>query len=193
MCLFFHQNMIFYEKPLFLFLPQLQLYCWSFQLDTADSICEILLWFLIISNKNVFCNKPSSVCRCRHKVLGLKINKINGFRNGLASALSEEENKHNEVMNQFALSFVCLTLQTKATERAKSFKELLQVKKGICNQLLQIHSGISLPQNLNKEGIPGCAARTRVYRALTRDQKNTNYMETVAAGPKFIERLEQKF
>lgn len=30
---------------------------------------------------------------------GLKINKINGFRNGLASALSEEENKHNEVMN----------------------------------------------------------------------------------------------
>lgn len=74
-------------------------YCYSFQLDTADSICEILLWFLIIANKKFFCNKPNSVCRCRHKVLGLKINKINGFRNGLPSALSEEENKHNEVMN----------------------------------------------------------------------------------------------
>lgn len=104
---------------------------------------------------------------------GLKINKINGFRNGLASALSEEENKHNEVMNQFALSFVCLTLQTEGTERAKSFKELLQVKKGICNQLLQIHSGISLPQNLNKEGIPSFVGRTRMYRAFTHDQKNT--------------------
>lgn len=32
-------------------------------------------------------------------MLGNKINKINGFRNGLSSALSEEENKYNEVMN----------------------------------------------------------------------------------------------
>lgn len=32
-------------------------------------------------------------------MLGIKINKINGFRNGLSSALSEAENKHNEVMN----------------------------------------------------------------------------------------------
>lgn len=189
---FLNQKMIFNETTLFLILPQLQLYWWGFQLDTADSICEILLWFLIIANKKFFCNKHSSVCRCRHKVLGLKINKINGFRNGLPSALSEEENKHNEVMNYFTLSFVCLTLQTKGKERAKSFKELLQVKKGICNKLIQIHSGISLPQNLNKEGIPGCAGRTRVYRALTNDQKNTNYMKTVTDGPKFKERLEQK-
>lgn len=47
--------------------------------------------------QKVLCNKPSNVYRC--KVLGIKNNKINGFSNGLSSASSEEENKHNEVMN----------------------------------------------------------------------------------------------
>ena len=32
-------------------------------------------------------------------MLGIKINKINDFRNGLSSALCEEENKYNEEMN----------------------------------------------------------------------------------------------
>lgn len=58
---------------------------------------EIVLWFLPITNKKFFCNKPRNSCRC--KVFGIKTDKINDFLKGLSSALSEEENKQNEVMN----------------------------------------------------------------------------------------------